>query len=141
MNEYSWKELSKLFEELSSKLYGARIDFEWGSVPKRATLVGCGDVILKDKFYALSKIAGKKLMNVINKNDYSELKEIKDPISFWFYSLKVFSKRFEFDFQAEETDGKLNKTGIIYLGRIMSVAEVSSNMCLTFYNQFPDDKN
>ena len=138
MNEYSWKELAKLFEELGAKLGKARLDFQWGNVPPNAHLAAYNDQNSRDRFITLSQIAGSKLLEVINKDEYEDLKVITDPIKFWFYSLKVFSGRFKVELVAEQKDDEGNNIGFVYVGNIYDVCNVSSNTCMQFSAQYSD---
>lgn len=139
MNEYSWKELAKLFEELGAKIGSARLDFQCGNVPQNVHLAAYNDQSSRDRFITLSQIAGSKLLKVINKNDYEDLKDITDPVKLWCYSLKVFSGKFKVELVAEQKDDEGNKLGLVYVGNIYDVCNVSSNTCMQFSAQYADN--
>jgi len=101
-------------------------------------LAAYNDQNSRDKFITLSHIAGSKLLEVINKNDYEDLKDVSDPVKFWCYSLKLFSGKFKVELIGEQKDDEGNKLGLIYVGNINDVCNVSSNTCMQFSTQYPD---
>jgi len=143
MSDYTWKEIERRFNELVPLMNGARLDFQWGSVPKNVMVAGCGNSSALDKFYAISALAGQKLMQNMNRIDLENIEELKNennPVKFWFESLKVFSGKFEPDYLGEQLDRNTGQSmGSIFIGRINKIAEVSSVQCINYSISFPDN--
>ena len=141
-DNYSWKELESRFNELSPQMTGARMDVQWGSVPKRFSIVGCGNMNALDKYYAISSIAGKKLLDSMKKSDIEnndELKNENNPIMFWLKALKEFSGRFEPEYLGQQNDMITGESlGAIYIGRIYNITDVSAIQCINYSFSYPE---
>lgn len=135
MNDYTWKELAQKFEDLQPSMENARLDYQWGSIPKIWSLGGC-DQITRDRFYTLAKIAGLKLSVLLDKDKHEDLKNEKNFLRFWYYSLKIFSGKFQIQIATVQKDKEGNVIGPVNLGHIYDVAIVSSNMCMEFATMF-----
>ena len=142
MSNYTWKELEQKFNELAPQMSGARMDVQFGSVPTRYDIVGCGNSTALDKYYAYSAIAGQKLLNLFDKSELDkneELRNEKHPVLFWLKSLREYSGKFVPDFIGDQTDFKTGKSlGGVFVGRIQNIAEVSALQCTNYSFSFPD---
>ena len=142
MSNYTWKELEQKFSELAPQMSGARMDVQYGSVPTRYDIVGCGNQTALDRYYSYSVIAGQKLLSSSNKSEFDKSEELRgenNPVLFWLKVLREYSGKFVPDFIGNQTDFKTGESlGAIFVGRIQNIAEVSAIQCINFSLLFPD---
>lgn len=119
---------------------GIRLDIQWGAAGEYFRLAGGYNRNLEKRFYALSAIAGQKLIEALPSMpavDEDVLNE-SNPAHCWFKGIWKISGNFEFGIYGEQITDAGDSAGFIYTGSIHNIAEASSVFCLELSAQFPE---
>jgi hypothetical protein len=130
----SWKDLRAEFEALGPGLRDARLDYQGGAAGEYRTIAGGADLIARKKFESISRLAGKRVVDVPAEMLHSEVSADTNPLSGWYHTLRCHSQLYEPDppaYQIEEDGSR----GLLYGGSIRRPAEVSAMLCLQFMQE------
>ncbi|OGU55960.1 MAG: hypothetical protein A2V66_12580 [Ignavibacteria bacterium RBG_13_36_8] len=137
--KFDWLMLEKRFNDLETKMKGARVDVQHGSVPEEWRVAGCPNETLQE-FYCLSNIAGNKLLQVLEKRkeQFKEICNEPDPVKRWFKGIWHIGKNYDIDYIGEQLDADGQSMGSIFMGRIDNIAKSSALFCLELESLFPE---
>jgi hypothetical protein len=128
----AWSELEADFRALRGSGYDdARLDHQHGAAGEHWRLAGGATSQRIQRFEALARIAGMKLLEVPVVADWAEVPQERDPLVRWYRALTQVSGAYRVDTYGVQKDEHGNDAGIIYMGRVGSVYETSATLCAT----------
>lgn len=129
---YSWKELDAEFQKLQAPLDRARLDIQWGAAGEHFRLAAYFDVEAKERYRALSSIAGSKMKAII-KEDHPFTEELIKAASteeIWYRALWRMSRSFESRFMATQRGDDGEDLGALFTGSVSRPASAASSLCI-----------
>jgi hypothetical protein len=128
----TWQELDKQFQALSPALASARLDIQWGAAGEYLRVAAYFDVEAKERFRALSMLAGDKLARCLPPD--SEVHKLilaeSDPALRWWKALWHLSKSFQFGFMGFQKTDTGEDAGTIYTGSINNPTIASATLAI-----------
>jgi hypothetical protein len=128
----TWKELDRQFQDLAPALRHARLDVQWGAAGEHFHVAAYFDVQAKERFVALSRVAGGKLRQCLpaDSDVHNEILNELDPVLRWWRALWHLSSSFEYGHMGFQKSESGEDMGAIYSGHVLSPAESSASLAL-----------
>jgi len=125
----SWTDLEAAFRALPTPGFEPRLDHQSGAAGGHWRLAA-GSPGDTERFEALARIAGTKLLSLPVASDWSDIAAEQEPIRRWYLALRQLSSSYRVDGYGVQKDEQGQDAGVIWLGRIDRVCEASASLCL-----------
>jgi hypothetical protein len=127
----TWHELETEFRALQpSQAFQPRLDHQGGDAGEYWDLAGVGSPQERQRFEALARMAGTKLLDVPGAESVPHLVQERDPVTRWYRALQHSSGAYRSDHHAIMKDSAGQDAGIITGGSIDRVYEASAALCV-----------
>jgi hypothetical protein len=128
----TWIELETRFLELEPSLRSSRLDRQTGVAGEYWRIAASFDRLASSRFEALSRIAGRKLLEQAGGEEAlsGELKAAPSDDIRWYRALVTCTGFYEHGFTGYQTDEQGNYTGAILSGHLPNPAGVAAAYCL-----------
>jgi len=138
----TWQELDKQFQTLSPALASARLDIQWGAAGEHLRVAAYFDVDAKERFRALSMLAGDKLARCLpaDSDAHNLILAENDPVLRWWKALWHLSKSFEFGFVGFQKTDTGEDAGKIYSGSVKSPTIASATLAIEMLARYGEPK-
>jgi hypothetical protein len=128
----TWSELEADFRALRSGGFdNARLDHTFGTSGETWYVAAAGSTQQIRRFEALARMAGLKLLEVPITADWPEVAQERDPLHRWYRALRHASGAYRVETYGVQKDDHGNDAGVIYMGRVDRVYDVSATLCST----------
>lgn len=128
----TWPELESRFLELETALRDARLDRQGGTAGEYWRIAASFDRLASARFEALSKIAGRKLLQESGGECGlpDDLKDSPDDHARWYRAMVSRTGFYEHGLVGYQSDEQGNYAGAIFTGHVGNPAGVSAAYCL-----------
>ncbi len=139
----SWQDLDAQFSRLNDPRGFTRLDIQWGVAGEHLSISGYFDAATKQRFDALAKLAGEKLMSCLEPgneiNDF--ILSSSNPETAWYRALWKCSPAFKFGVYGIQQSESGEDMGHIYSGTVPCVYANSATLALSFLSQLGERTN